>query len=126
MIKALLSRRHKTETAASTSDYVNWTGHSGTQYPYVVYPLDAEFPPLPGNYIYAGQAEDGTWVPLYVAQTRGMHQRLEGHEKLQQAIELGATHIHVHLTAEGQASRCTEEHDLIVQYHPRCNDAVEG
>ncbi len=123
LISKLLSRRHEPETAPTF--LVNWAGQSGTEYPYTVYDLDTEFPPVPGNYIYCRQTEDGQWAPLYVAQTRDLHQRLEGHEKLQDAMENGATHIHVHFSAAGQASRCTEEHDLIVRWQPVCNEPTE-
>jgi len=105
---------------------MTWTGQSGQEYEYEIYPLDTEFRPLPGNYIYAGQSESGEWVPIYVAQTRDMHQRLEGHEKLQPAIDNGATHIHMHYCERGQASRCTEERDLIVRWLPVCNETVES
>jgi hypothetical protein len=105
---------------------VNWPGQSGKQYAYEVFPLDAAFQALPGNYIYAGQAEDGTWVPIYVAQTRGLHQRLEGHVRMEDAIANGATHLHAHYCSQGQAGRCSEEHDLIAYWKPVCNEAVES
>jgi len=124
LISKLLGRRQPQETTPSF--LVNWPGHSGAEYQYTVYELDTEFPPLPGNYIYCKQSEEGQWVPLYVAQTRDMHQRLEGHEKLQDAIEHGATHIHVHFSAAGQAARCTEEHDLITLWRPVCNEQTES
>ena len=100
---------------------VNWPGQSGAEYQYEIYPLDTPLPPLPGNYIYAMQDENGCWIPLYVAQTRDLHQRLEGYEKLQDAAQAGATHVHVHFSTTGQAARCTEEHDLIVRWQPMCN-----
>lgn len=124
LISRLLSRRHPQETAPSP--FVTWTGQSGNQYEFMQYALDTEFPPLPGTYIYAKQGEDGRWVPLYIAQTRDMHQRLEGHEKLQAATEHGATHILVHFSSAGQAARCSEEHDLVMHWRPVCNDLMEG
>lgn len=123
-IQRLLSRRHEEESEASPS--VSWPGQSGAEYQYEVFPIDTEFRPLPGNYIYAGRSEDGQWVPLYIAQTRDMHQRLEGHEKLQDAIQYGATHIHMHFSAAGQATRCSEERDLINRWQPSCNERLES
>ncbi len=120
----MFSRRQHAESAPS--DVVNWPGQSGKAYQYTVYPIDTAFPPAPGNYIYAQQSEDGQWIPLYVAQTRDMHQRLEGHEKLQDATERGATHIHVNFSPTSQAARCTEERDLILCWKPACNEPVEG
>jgi len=105
---------------------INWTGQSGKEYSYEIYPLETSFRALPGNYIYAGQAEDGSWVPVYIAQTRDLHQRLEGHVRMEDAIAKGATHLHAHYCSVGQAARCTEEHDLILRWQPVCNEPVEG
>ncbi|HRT59191.1 MAG TPA: hypothetical protein P5038_21390 [Candidatus Paceibacterota bacterium] len=124
LISKLLGRRHQEDSTPSL--LVNWPGQSGAQYPYTVYDLDTQFPPLPGNYIYCRQSEDGQWVPLYVAQTRDMHQRLEGQEKARHALEQGATHIHAHFSNAGQAARCTEEHDLIALWQPVCNEPTES
>src|SRR5690348_3252066 len=115
-------RQQQPETASSSS--IKWVGESGTQYPYEIHPLDAQFQSVPANYIYAGQSEDGTWVPIYIAQTRALKQRLEGHVSVADAIAQGATHIHVHLSTLGQGARCSEEHDLLELWHPVCNDAV--
>jgi len=81
---------------------------------------------MPGNYIYASQDEDGGWIPVYIAQTRDLHQRLEGHVTRQDAEANGATHLHAHYDSAGQAARCSEEHDLIQRWKPRCNDSIEG
>jgi hypothetical protein len=124
LLKRLFS--HQSQPQSTPSPHIRWPGQSGKQYPYEIHPVDTTFRPLPGNYIYAKQSEDGSWVPLYIAQTRDMHQRLEGHEKLQEATEKGATHIHVNFASGTQAARCTEEHDLIVLWKPVCNDATEG
>jgi hypothetical protein len=120
-----LFHRHQEPRTASPS-FIEWVGQSGTQYPYEIHPLDAQFQAVPGNYIYAGQADDGTWVPVYIAQTRALNQRLEGHVNLADATAQGATHIHVHLSTMGQGARCTEEHDLVEYWHPVCNEAVES
>jgi len=109
-----------------SSHVATWVGQSGTQYPYEIHPLDAEFQPVPANYIYAQQSEDGTWVPIYIAQTRALKQRLEGHISAEDARAKGATHIHVHFSTTGQATRCSEEHDLVNQWRPMCNDALDS
>lgn len=124
MIKHLFSRHPHTETESSPA--CNWSGASGAEYQYEIYPLDATFRPLPGNYIYAKQTEDGYWVPVYIAQTRDLHQRLEGHVKLEDAVAHGATHLHAHYCSAGQAARCTEERDLIQHWQPVCNEVLES
>jgi hypothetical protein len=125
LIKEILSRRHKTENVEDSSS-VSWPGQSGKEYPYQVYPIGASFQPMPGNYIYAKQSEDGSWIPLYVAQTRNLNQRLENFEKQNLAIQNGATHIFVHISNEGQAARCAEERDLILCWKPPCNDPIRN
>lgn len=124
LFKQLFSRHPHQET--DTPGSCNWPGESGARYPYEVYPLDAEFRPLPGNYIYARQAENGSWIPVYIAQTRDLHQRLEGHIRASDAIANGATHLHAHYCAAGQAARCTEERDLIKRWQPVCNEVLES
>jgi len=118
-----LFHRHQ-EPANESSPFINWPGESGTNYPYEIYPLDATFQSVPANYIYAKQSEDGNWVPVYIAQTRALKQRLEGHVSMDDAIAQGSTHIHVHLSTTGQGARCSEEHDLIELWHPVCNETV--
>jgi len=120
ILNHLFHRHHQADDASSL--LINWPGQSGTQYPYEIHPFDATFPAVPANYIYAGQSEDGTWVPIYIAQTRALKQRLEGHVSVADAIAKGATHIHVHLSTTGQGARCSEEHDLIELWHPMCNE----
>jgi hypothetical protein len=124
LIKQLFGH-HRHEESASPAT-VSWPGQSGKGYQYTVYSLDTGFQALPGLYIYAGQAEDGSWVPVYIAQTRDLHQRLEGHVRMDDAIANGASHLHAHYCSAGQAARCTEEHDLILRWRPVCNDPIEG
>ena len=123
VFKQLFSRHRHEESTSPAS--VTWTGQSGKGYQYTVYPLDASIQPLPGLYVYAGQAEDGSWVPIYIAQTRDLHQRLEGHVSVDDAVANGATQIHAHYCSAGQAARCSEEHDLILRWQPVCNEPVE-
>ena len=123
-IKNLFSRHPHPESVPSSS--CSWPGQSGKKYQFEIYSFDTAFRPLPGVYIYAGQSEDGSWVPIYIAQTRDLHQRLEGHVTLQNAIADGATHLHAHYCNAGQGARCSEEKDLIGRWHPVCNDVFAG
>ena len=118
----LFHPHQRAETASSR--FSNWAGESGTQYRYEIHPLDAQFQAVPANYIFAKQSEGETWMPVYIAQTRALNQRLEGHVSAQDAKAQGATHIHVHFSTTGQAARCAEEHDLVNHWHPVCNDAL--
>jgi len=122
-IKQLFSR-HSNGTQ-TPSNFWKWTGQSGKQYQYEIFPLDAPFRPLPGLYIYAGRSADGDWVPVYIAQTRDLHQRLEGHVRREDAVAGGATHLHAHYCEAGAGARCAEEEDLIHRWHPACNDVFQ-
>jgi hypothetical protein len=66
-IKQLFSHHRQTEQASS--DTVNWPVESGKEHAYTVYPINTGFQPLPGNFIYAKQDEDGRWTPIYITQT---------------------------------------------------------
>ena len=124
LIRQLFSRHtHASHALAST---YNWPGQSGREYTFTIYPLSTAFPPLPGVYIYAKQLSFGDWSPIYIAQTRDLHQRLEGHITLHDAIAHGATHLHAHYCNVGQGARCTEEQDLIHRWRPVCNDAFQN
>jgi len=123
-LKQLFGRHLQPQSTQSVS--VRWCGQSGNEYQYEIHPIDTAFRPLPGNYIYAKQSEDGSWIPIYIAQTRDLHQRLEGHVTLVDAMSNGATHVHVHYSTAGQGARCTEERDLILRWQPVCNDAIEN
>jgi len=122
LLRQLFGRHSHAERAGNT--YL-WPGQSGTKYGYEIHPLDAAFRPLPGLYIYAKLLADGDWIPIYIAQTRDLHQRLEGHVRLADAIANGATHLHAHYSTEGQGARCTEENDLVHRWRPVCNDVFQ-
>ena len=117
---------HHSQPQSTPSPHFRWPGQSGKQYPYEIHPIGTAFRALPGNFIYAQQTEDGSWIPIYISQTRDMHQRLEGHVSAEDAVAHGATHIHVNFSAGSQAARCTEERDLITRWQPACNEPTEG
>jgi len=124
LIKHLFSR-HASPHHEQTSSY-SWPGQSGKKYQFQIYPLDAVLRPLPGVYIYARELSDGDWSAVYISQSRDLHQRLEGHVTLQDAIANGATHLHAHYCNAGQGARCTEEQDLIHRWRPLCNDVFKN
>ncbi|HUC86316.1 MAG TPA: hypothetical protein VL970_14050 [Candidatus Acidoferrales bacterium] len=123
LIKQLFGRHSPAQESTTTS--YNWPGHSGREYHFDIYALDTALQPLPGVYIYAKLLADGGWEPIYIAQTRGLHQRLEGHVTMDDAIAHGATHLHAHYCEAGQGARCAEERDLLGRWQPECNDRLE-
>lgn len=101
---------------------IYWTGASGTQYGYFIYPLNGlALSGLAGNYIFAKQTSPGIWAAIYIGQTHNLAQRIASHEKLECAILNGATHLHAKLTEGGEEVRCHQESDLVARYRPPCN-----
>ena len=100
---------------------IRWTGESGKKYDYWIYPIDEQFPEVPGNYIFAKETKPRTWRPIYIGQTKNLAKRMENHEKEQCAIDNGATHIHAHESSDSEDERRKEEADLIEKWNPICN-----
>jgi hypothetical protein len=124
LIRKLFSHRHGEEP--TTSALVTWQGQSGKQYQYEVFPLDAAF-----------QHYRGTTSMQECRRTergfRSMSRRpgictnaWRGHVRVDDAIFAGRTNLHAHYDTQGQAARCSEEHDLVLRWQPVCNDPVES
>ncbi len=99
---------------------VTWLGQSGTSYNYDVYEPAGVWNPVPGNYIFARQEADGTWVALYIGQTSSFRDRFSSHERWPCATRHGATHVHARVNTKG-AVRRAEEADLLAGNMPPCN-----
>jgi hypothetical protein len=110
----------------SEAQTINWPGKSGKTYLYHIYPIGASFKEEAGNYAFTKQNEKGQWVSVYFGQSKNLAQRHENHEKEDCATQNGATHIHAHLNAQGEAARLSEERDLIVHWQPGCNEQHTG
>lgn len=109
---------------------VNWTGGSGRQYTYHIYPLPVNFDPnQSGNYIYSRLSQDNKWIPIYIGQG-DLKDRTENHHKATCIRSKGATHVHVH-TNSVEANRLSEERDLLANYTNAyeplgCNEKIGG
>lgn len=74
-----------------------------------------------GLYIFAGLDLTRTlWRPFYIGQTESLAERLPTHEYWQEAVRLGATHIHARVEPQA-VTRQAMERILIQQYQPRLN-----
>ena len=96
-----------------------WTGKSGKQYAYGIYHPSANWNPIGGNYIFASIFL-GRWVAHYIGQTDNFRTRFASHEKWDEAVRAGATHILAHTNADTLA-KLNEEFDLIQSNSPSCN-----
>jgi predicted GIY-YIG superfamily endonuclease len=72
-----------------------------------------------GLYIFAYKGEQ-YWHPLYVGQTDDFSARLSCHERWDEAVRKGATHVHA-LSVSQAAMRDTYEHLLIQNLQPVMN-----
>ena len=93
-----------------------WVGASEVPYRYEVYPVDHEFPAVPGNYIFVNNEQH----PIYAGQTSNLSKRLDDHHKTRCIDRHGATYIHAHANGDEQA-RLDEEADIIRKHQPLCN-----
>lgn len=70
---------------------IRWAG-----YDFNLYGSNETFPSASGVYIFAGVNARGNWTAYYVGQTENFSDRLHWHEKWEEALRLGATHIHLY------------------------------
>jgi len=104
----------------------SWTGISSRTYEYGVYDLSltwADHQVLPGNFAFVKMADD-VCCPLFFGETLdAVEERFRWHEAWDEAVALGATHIHWHGN-EDEAARLSEVDDLVVKYAPPLNSRV--
>ncbi len=65
------------------------------------------------------------WQALYIGQTDDFSVRLPSHERLDEAVRCGATHIHAAVVPLA-ANRDTLEKRLIAHIQPSMNDQYKG
>lgn len=107
----------------ATTPKILWTGKSGKQYEYLIYPLNTTFKDVPGNYIWARRNADGRYRPLYNGEAEKLGQRVnKNHEKWACVTGKGATHVMAHETAGSRQNRLDEETDIREQWKPDCSD----
>ncbi len=97
------------------SDKVTWLTHE-----FSVYLHATGWNAVAGLYIFAGKNSKGKWFPLYVGQTESLAERIPTHERWQEAVQLGATHVHAKAVML-KAARDLIEDQLIQAYQPTLN-----
>lgn len=96
-------------------DQCNWDGKSFT-----IFPEETSWNEVAGIYIFAKKIADNSWNALYIGQALSFKNRLPNHERWQEAVQLGATHVQV--LVEGlQANRDSIEKHLIEKFQPPLN-----
>jgi hypothetical protein len=104
--------------------FIYLTGASGTSYPY--YMVDSprsssSWLAVGGNYVFMKQLPNGNFLPVYVGQADNLQARIPNHERFDDAIRAGATHLVAHSTPNGEMARLAEERDLIQKWNPVLN-----
>jgi hypothetical protein len=95
---------------------ITWGGHE-----FHVLLKDAAWSDVGGIYIFTGVNAQNQWYPLYIGQAVSLAERLPTHERWQEAVKLGATHVHA-AAIPLAADRDRIEKALIGQFQPRLND----
>ena len=102
--------------------YIDWDGKSGREYRYWIYEIGTTINKNPGNYIFTKEVKPDEWSPVYIGQTADLSERFESHHKMPCIKQRGGTHIRIHVSSQDEDTRLTEEKDLVLRWHPACND----
>jgi excinuclease UvrABC nuclease subunit len=92
-----------------------WLGYS-----FEILTPEADWNPIAGIYIFCGKNRENIWTPFYIGQASSFSERLSGHDRWEEAVNLGATHIHAKVV-KNQTDRHTIETKLIQSLQPRLN-----
>ena len=103
---------------------VNWPLGNGQVLQFDVYDRNEGWNDVPGLYIFS-YAKVSSWYALYVGQAESFSTRLPNHERLNEAVRNGATHIHA-LVVRQQSMRDQWERMLIQNLQPPLNVQHRG
>jgi hypothetical protein len=96
-------------------------GESGKAYKYYVDRLTDQLKDEPGNFAYARENKDGTFVPLFVGETPSLSQRLMEDRGREDLVIREATHLLVHLGSPVSEERRSEAWDIVQKHRPAHN-----
>jgi len=103
---------------------VTWTGKSGKDYVFELYPLGTEFKPVSGVYVFCKPIGKTRMEALYVGETQSFYESLnagiENHDGFERASRAGMAHIGV-MRSGYSTERLRIETDLRHGLSPRCN-----
>lgn len=101
----------------------SWPLGDGSSLEFTIYDRNEGWNQVAGLYIFSFLATNGRWTALYVGQTNDFSARLPSHEKLNEAVQRGATHIHA-LVVPLQQNRDALELRLVRHLQPPMNDQL--
>jgi hypothetical protein len=100
-----------------------WPIGNGQTLSFNVYDSNENWVKVGGLYIFAYLPKGESWYPLYVGKTDDFSCRFPSHERLDEAIQHGATHIHA-VVVPLAANRGTLERRLIETLRPPMNEQL--
>lgn len=101
-------------------------GVSGRLHRFQAYAPGGDLPAGPAVYAFARPGPGGRgWQPVFLSRTADLVRRLDRHERWEEARQLGATHILVHLRSERDAREAVEA-DLLASLRPVLNGPFGG
>jgi hypothetical protein len=97
------------------STTVKWAGHE-----FHVLLKESAWSDAGGIYIFTGSV-DAIWQPYYIGKAESFKTRMPTHERWDEAVALGATHVHA-MVVPLAADRDAKEKFLIGAFQPPLND----
>jgi hypothetical protein len=97
-----------------------WPLGNGQFLDFDVYARNENWSSVGGLYVFSYQGGNGSWRALYVGQTNNFSVRFPNHERLNEAVRAGATHIHAKVM-NSQSDRDLFERALIQYLQPSMN-----
>jgi len=115
-----------TTRSSSKLGTITFTGKSGTEYEFGIYPLDTDFRKDYGAVYFITRRyskNDGGYshTQIYVGQTSDLSERFNAHHKWDCFTKNSANCACIH-GEERESVRLRIEGDLVDNYHPCCND----
>lgn len=93
----------------------NWDGNQFT-----IYPPNTAWNNVPGLYIFAKVDSSRYWRALYIGSTDSLSNRLSHHERWDEALRQGMTHIHARVESNYTQRLLLEQH-LVQRFNPPMN-----
>ena len=87
---------------------------------FIVYTPATTWNDVGGVYIFCGVNPENEWQAYYIGQADSFANRLSSHDRWDEAVRLGATHVHA-MVVEQEASRDIVEQALIELFQPELN-----
>ena len=105
-------------------DTATFTGRSGREYSFRIYPWEHQFKALPAVYVVTERAVEPnsapTFSPVYVGLTADLSQIFAGHEK-HECFQMYYANTIAVLPEADAAGRARIEQDLVAALNPPCN-----